>query len=193
MPIGTDLIRDHLATTAATLALSVGSCALAIAQAAQVIADAFRNGHHLFICGNGGSAADAQHMASELVAAKLPAIALTTDTSILTATANDFGYETVFSRQLEALAVSGDVLVVISTSGRSRNVLVAAEVARAIGIKVISLTGRYGLRWAVPSEGLSALSILTVAVSSTGVATVQECHLAIEHVICELVVAELAK
>src|SRR6266542_4195072 len=124
-----------------------------IATSGRVICEALRAGNKILLCGNGGSAADAQHIAAELVGRyeqqrrAFPAISLTTDTSALTALSNDYGYEEVFTRQVQALAVAGDVLIAISTSGKSPNVIRAAEMARAIGCKIIALTGCSANHW----------------------------------------------
>jgi D-sedoheptulose 7-phosphate isomerase len=140
----------------------------------------------LFFCGNGGSAADAQHMATEYVVRYMrnrrayPAIALTTDTSLLTAAGNDIGFEHVFSRQVEALAKPGDLLVIHSTSGNSPNVLRAAEAARAKGVKVLAFSARDG-------GALRALADHNVVVPTTRTDRAQELHLCIEHVICDVV------
>jgi D-sedoheptulose 7-phosphate isomerase len=140
----------------------------------------------LFFCGNGGSAADAQHMATEYVVRYMrnrrayPAIALTTDTSLLTAAGNDIGFENVFSRQVEALARPGDLLVIHSTSGNSPNVLRAAEAARAKGVKVLAFSARDG-------GALRALADHNVVIPTTRTDRAQELHLCIEHVICDVV------
>jgi D-sedoheptulose 7-phosphate isomerase len=140
----------------------------------------------LFFCGNGGSAADAQHIATEYVVRYMrnrrayPAIALTTDTSLLTAAGNDIGFENVFSRQVEALARPGDLLVIHSTSGNSPNVLRAAEAARAKGVKVLAFSARDG-------GALRALADHTVVIPTTRTDRAQELHLCIEHVICDVV------
>ncbi|HEU4732620.1 MAG TPA: SIS domain-containing protein [Kofleriaceae bacterium] len=158
----------------------------AIAGAAALLRDAVLAGKKVLLCGNGGSAADAQHIAAELVGRfvierrPLAAIALTTDTSALTAIANDYGYEHVFARQVDALGAEGDVLVAITTSGTSRNVLAAVEVARRRGMKVIGLTGARG-------EAFVAACDAGVAVPSTVTARIQECHIAIGHLLCEAV------
>lgn len=157
-----------------------------IADAAQIILDAYKDGRKVLLIGNGGSAADAQHMATELVGklqrerAALPAIALTTDTSLLTALANDQGYETVFSRQIEALAAAGDILIAISTSGTSANILKGVKTARSLGVRVIALTGKTGGK-------LKGLADLTIAVPSDNTQRIQEAHITIEHIICQLV------
>jgi D-sedoheptulose 7-phosphate isomerase len=140
----------------------------------------------LFFCGNGGSAADAQHIATEYVVRYMrnrrayPAIALTTDTSLLTAAGNDIGFENVFSRQVEALARPGDLLVIHSTSGNSPNVLRAAEAARAKGVKVLAFSARDG-------GALRALADHNVVIPTTRTDRAQELHLCIEHVICDVV------
>ena len=140
----------------------------------------------LFFCGNGGSAADAQHMATEYVVRYMRdrrpvrAVALTTDTSLLTAAANDLGFERVFARQIEALARPGDLLIVHSTSGRSPNVLRAAEAARAVPIPVLAFTMGSG-------GPLRALADHAIVVPTDRTDRAQEIHLCIEHLICELV------
>jgi phosphoheptose isomerase len=156
----------------------------AIARAAELMRDAVLAGRKVLLCGNGGSAADAQHIAAELVGRyvlerrPLPAIALTTDTSALTAIANDYGYEHVFARQVEALGAPGDVLVAITTSGTSKNVVAAVEVARRIGMKVIGLTGAGGAAFVAGCDA-------GVAVPSKVTARIQECHITIGHLLCE--------
>ncbi len=138
------------------------------------------------LCGNGGSAADAQHIAAELVGCyekqrrSWPAIALTTDTSALTAVSNDLGYEEVFARQVAGLAQAGDVLIAISTSGKSKNVLRAAERARELSCKSIALTGSI-------ADPLGSLCDVVVAVPSSRTSRVQEAHITIGHLWCEMV------
>jgi len=155
--------------------------------AIDLIAGALRDGRKLLLFGNGGSAADAQHIAAEFVGRflrerrPLPAIALTTDTSALTAIGNDYGFDDVFARQVRALGVRGDVALAISTSGRSPNVLRAVEAARDGGLKVVALTGGDG-------GALAAAADVSLRVSaSTLSARIQETHILIGHVICELV------
>jgi D-sedoheptulose 7-phosphate isomerase len=157
-----------------------------IVAAARAIDEAFTAGGRLLIFGNGGSAADAQHMAAELVGrfvrerAALPALALSTDTSILTSVGNDYGYERVFARQVEALGRAGDVALGITTSGGSPNVVAALGVAKARGLKTVALTGRDG--------GLAgAASDIHINVPAESTARVQEVHGTIIHVICELI------
>ncbi len=140
----------------------------------------------LFFCGNGGSAADAQHMATEYVVRYMrnrrayPAIALTTDTSLLTAAGNDIGFENVFSRQVEALAKAGDLLIIHSTSGNSPNVLRAAEAAREKGVQVLAFSARDG-------GALRALADHSVVIPTTRTDRAQELHLCIQHIICDIV------
>jgi D-sedoheptulose 7-phosphate isomerase len=167
------------------------SCGREILEAAMVLSDCFREGGKLLLCGNGGSAADCQHMAAELVSRLsadferpgMPAIALTTDSSFMTAYANDYGYEGVFERQVQVLGKPGDVLIAISTSGSSENVIRAVLQAREIGLKTIGLIGQGGR--------LASLCDVAIAVPDTSTQHVQETHLAIEHVLCELVEIQL--
>jgi len=146
-------------------------------------------GGKILWCGNGGSAADAQHMAAEFVVRfrherrGIPSIALTTDTSILTAASNDYGYEHLFQRQVEALAVRGDVVVGISTSGNSRNVYLALEAARKLGAVTVAMTGSGGGKLATKADFL-------FAVPSTDTARVQEAHIVAGHVLCEILELE---
>jgi len=144
----------------------------------------------VLLIGNGGSAADAQHIASELVGRfqmereALPSIALTTDTSTLTSLANDYGYDTIFSRQLEALASAGDVLIAITTSGASENILKAIETAHSQGVIVIALTGEKG-------KQLEDTTELTIRIPSANTQRIQEAHITIGHIVCHLVEEEL--
>jgi D-sedoheptulose 7-phosphate isomerase len=155
--------------------------------AARLIASAFRAGSKLLVCGNGGSAADAQHLAGEFVnqfllkeRPALPALALTTDGGVLTCIANDTGFERVFARQVEAFGARGDVLLVISTSGNSPNVLAAAEVARGRGLTVVGLLGRDGGR-------VRASCDLALVVESDDTQRIQETHNLVGHILCDLV------
>ena len=162
--------------------------ALQIEQAVALCIDALRDGRKLLFCGNGGSAADAQHWAGELVSRfyydrpGLAAIALTTDSSILTAIGNDYGYDYVFARQVEALGQAGDVLVAISTSGNSPNVLRAADVARARGMQVIAFTGRSGGK-------LLPMSDICFRMPSDETPRIQEGHEFVGHLLCALIEA----
>jgi D-sedoheptulose 7-phosphate isomerase len=158
-----------------------------IARAAAIIAESFRRGGKLLLCGNGGSAADCQHLAAEFVnrlsknheRRALPALALTTDTSYLTAYANDHGFDGVYARQVEAFGTAGDVLMAISTSGASANVVAAADTARGRGIAVIALLGESGR--------LAEAADVAIKVPCRDTQLIQQVHLAVEHLICELV------
>ena len=182
-----EAVREHFTRSAELTTRTADVCAADIVRAADVITETFRAGGKLLICGNGGSAADAQHLAAELVSRLtrefdrpgLPAIALTTDTSLLTAYANDVDFRGVFARQVQALGRAGDVLLGISTSGASPNVLEAARQAATSGLKVIALTGAAG--------PLGDLADVVIRIPSTSTAHVQEAHLGVEHAICHLV------
>jgi phosphoheptose isomerase len=169
-------------------ALAGEPLAAAIDACAADLAGRLGDGGTLLVFGNGGSAADAQHLATEFVSTltvdnprpSIRALALTTDTSLLTAIANDFGVEGIFARQVESHGREGDVLIAISTSGNSANVLRAAEEARARGLRVIALTGESG-------GALAGLADVAVRVPSTVTAHIQECHLAVEQLLALLV------
>jgi len=160
-----------------------------IVQAAELLAERLRRGHKILVCGNGGSAADAQHFAAELVnrfeieRPGLAAIALTTDSSALTSIANDYAFEQIFARQVRALGRPGDVLLAISTSGNSPNVLVAIDAARELGMATLALTGRDGGRMA-EQLGNGDIEIRAVAPATT---RIQETHILIIHCLCDLV------
>ena len=179
-----DIISSHLEQSANVKLKVAEACFSDISKALDLIERAFRNGNKLMICGNGGSAADSQHMAAEFTSRltkdferpSLPALALTTDTSFLTAFANDCGYDGVFARQVEGLGKSGDVFLGITTSGGSKNVLLAIEQCQKMGISVVALTGQSGLRGATADA--------VIAVPSNDTQFVQESHLSIEHIIC---------
>lgn len=180
-PIITQRFDDHLDTyTKMRNHMDV------IQAAADICKLALDEGHKILFCGNGGSAADAQHLAAELVGRfvkerrSLPAIALTTDTSILTAVANDYDYDQVFARQVDGLGQAGDVLVGISTSGNSKNVVKAVEMAKKRGLKTVAFTGQGGGQ-------LGQLCDATVAVPAKTTARIQEMHILVGHIICELV------
>jgi len=183
---GAERAREGLEALAALAARVAAEHASAIAAIAERYEVALRAGGTLFFAGNGGSAADAQHLATEYVVRyqtsrpPLRALALTTDTSLLTACANDMGFDEVFARQLDALARPGDVLSLHSTSGESPNVIRAAQAARARGVTVIALVGKSGGQ-------LAELADVALVVPSDDTARIQELHLAIEHVICDVV------
>ena len=175
----------------ATAHLTLERVAPDLERAAQLVLDTVRREGTLFFCGNGGSAADAQHLATEYVIRysrnrrAYPAVALTTDTSLLTACGNDFGFDMVFERQVEALCKPGDLLVIHSTSGNSPNVLRAAEAARRKGVAVLSLAARDGGK-------LKPLSDHMIVIPTERTDRAQELHLCIQHVICDLVEERLA-
>lgn len=166
------------------------SCLPAIEAGAAEIIATYRRQRKVLLCGNGGSASDAQHIAAELVGryeaerAGLPAIALTTDTSALTAISNDYGFERIFARQVEALAVEGDLVIGLSTSGNSPNVLAAIMAARSRGCRTLGLTGSGGKR-------LAGLCDVSVLVPTDHTCRIQEAHIAIGHIWCEMVDREL--
>lgn len=186
------LARRYLGTVADTLHRVRTECLEEIVAAAELVVRSLRGGGKILVCGNGGSAADAQHFATEFVSTltldnarpSIPAIALTTDTSLLTAISNDFGFEHVFERQVEALGAAGDVLVGISTSGNSMNVVRAAELAAARDLSVVALTGESGGK-------LAPLADVAIRVPSSLPYHIQECHIAVEQLIALLVERDL--
>jgi len=166
-------------------------CSENVVDAAVLITQCLRSGGKVLFFGNGGSAADAQHLAAEFVGRfqierrPLPAIALTTDASILTAVGNDYGFEQIFTRQVQALGRPGDVAIGISTSGNSANVISAIKQAAQQDLKTIGLTGKDG--------GFLAKAVdVSIIIASTNVARVQECHITIGHILCELVENDLS-
>ncbi len=177
-----NIFAESIAVKQATLQNNLS----VIARVAEIVADSLRLGRKLLLCGNGGSAADSQHIAAEFVGRfqkerkAWPAIALTTDTSALTALGNDYAFDIVFSRQVEALGNAGDVLFAISTSGNSKNVIAAVHKARAMGIHTVGFTGGSGGELAQACD-----SIIIAASSKT--ARIQETHITIFHSICEIV------
>ena len=189
-PNQVDRLRQGLESLAALAQRVAAEHGDIIATIADRYAGALRAGGTLFFAGNGGSAADAQHLATEYVVRyqstrpALRAVALTTDTSLLTACANDMGFDEIFARQVEALAKPGDVLVLHSTSGESPNVLRAAQSARARGVAVIAFLGRGGGQ-------LKELADIALVIPSDNTARIQEIHLAVEHLICEMVEEQL--
>ncbi len=174
--------NEHLKTTKATMDCIYES----VESAAQICIDALKNNRKILIFGNGGSAADAQHIAAELVGRYkverkgLPAIALTTDSSALTCISNDYGYEQVFSRQVEALANTGDVVIGISTGGTSTNVISALDIAKNIGCKTIGFSGRGG-------GEMNTLCDVNLVVPAEDTPRIQEMHILIGHTICQLI------
>jgi D-sedoheptulose 7-phosphate isomerase len=180
-------INTELLSHIQTLEQTIFQSTPLIIELVDCLVQCFRNGNKLLLCGNGGSAADAQHVAAEFInrfrfdRPALPAIALTTDTSILTAIGNDSSFEFVFSRQVEALAVKGDILVGISTSGGSANVLKALEAARTKGVTIVGFTGEKG------RNTMGTKCDYCLVVPSADTARIQECHEFVWHVICGLV------
>ena len=177
-----EIITDSIETKQKTLKLKD-----IIWQSAQMLIAVLKSGHKILVCGNGGSAADAQHMAGELVGrfererAALPCIALTTDSSIMTAWSNDYEYASVFARQVSAIGQAGDVLVGISTSGNSKNVICAIEEAKKRGMRSIVLTGKNG--------GLikHMEDVFTIIIPSNRTPRIQEVHIMIIHIWCQLI------
>jgi D-sedoheptulose 7-phosphate isomerase len=183
-----NLVREQLADGLAVLQAVVADSALhaTLAEAAEMTASALKSGHKLMVAGNGGSAADAQHLAAEFVSRlcedrpAMRAVALTTDSSILTAIGNDYGYELVFARQLEALGQTGDVVFAISTSGNSPNILRALALSREMGVTTIGMSGRTGGK-------MPPLCDYCIRIPSDVTMHVQEVHLALEHIFCMMV------
>ncbi len=180
-------VRDEIQRTISTFQafLENESLVRAVSEVGQVCGTALENGNKILLVGNGGSAADCQHIAAEFISrlsvdrCPLPAIALTTDTSILTSSANDYGYETVFERQILALGRQGDILIAISTSGNSPNVLRAVKAARAQGLVTVGLTGSGGGK-------VGRFVDYLIDVPSTRTQNVQELHIMIGHTICAI-------
>ena len=181
-----ELVRASFEETERTQRATFEQCADAIAAAGEIVVEALRAGGKVLSFGNGGSASDAQHLATELAGrfererGALPALALTANSSDLTAIANDYGFERVFARLLEAHGVAGDVAIAISTSGNSANVTAAVCEAKERGLRTIALTGKGG-------GELAGLADVAICVPSERTARVQEAHIAICHVLCEIV------
>jgi D-sedoheptulose 7-phosphate isomerase len=185
-----DPVAAHFQRSLETLTAAAGDAELraSIAAIADVIEKAFRAGHKVMLAGNGGSAADAQHIAGEFLSRlrfdrnPLPAIALTTDTSVLTAVGNDYGYDQVFERQVRGLGRAGDVFIGISTSGRSPNVLAAFKAARALGVTTIGFTGT-----APGAAAMREVCDLVLAAPTPDTPLIQQIHITAAHAICEVV------
>ncbi|OGB87489.1 phosphoheptose isomerase [candidate division WOR-1 bacterium RIFCSPLOWO2_02_FULL_46_20] len=179
-------IKAELKESIAVKSAIIEKCLPEIETAAQLCIEALKSGHKIIFCGNGGSAADAQHLAAELIGRflknrkALPAIALTTNSSILTCLANDFGYETIFARQIEGLAMAGDIVIGISTSGNSKNITLGFNKAKEIGCKTIGLLGYDG----GPNAKAADLAII---VPGKATPRIQESHITIGHIICGLI------
>jgi D-sedoheptulose 7-phosphate isomerase len=183
-------IKAELNESVAVKNLITKKIAPQIETAIKWLVNAFKNRNKVIFFGNGGSAADAQHLTAELVGRykkdrkALPAIALTTDTSVLTSLSNDYGFETIFSKQIESLANKGDIAIGISTSGNSRNVIVGIEKARELGCQTIGLLGCDGGR-------IAEVVDLPIIVPSYSTPRIQECHITIGHIICGIVEQEI--
>ena len=183
---------DHLRDLAATALRAADTLADDIRAATALVRETVASGGLLMFCGNGGSAADAQHIATEYVVRyqrtrkALRAIALTTDTSLLTATANDFSFDEVFARQVEALGRAGDLLVLHTTSGNSPNCLRAVEAAKKLGVRTLVLTAKDG-------GNIRAMADLCLVVPTTRTDRAQEIHLAIQHSICDVIDEETSR
>ncbi len=182
----------HMFTQSADIIKKSASLSSEINDSVNLIMDSIKNGNKLIIFGNGGSAADAQHIAAELIGRfklerkSFPAIALTTDSSILTSLANDYSYDIVFSRQCESLVTRGDVIIGISTSGNSKNVELGMITAQKLGAKTISLLGNDGGK-------INSVSDISIIINSNDTAHIQECHRVIYHIICNLVERQLSE
>jgi D-sedoheptulose 7-phosphate isomerase len=187
IPTARERLSRHVLSSIETKQKLLAECESSILQAAEALTICLRSGSKIMLCGNGGSAADCQHIAAEFVSVLsqsfprpgLPAIALTTDTSLLTAIANDFGFEGVFARQVQALGRPGDVLVAISTSGNSENVLRALAHAGQHGIRTIGMTGSPGGKLAAECE-------ICIRVPAATTQFIQESHIMIGHILCDL-------
>ena len=181
----------HILLESIEVKQSLLASALLIQQMADRLVDVLQSGHKIMVCGNGGSAADAQHMAAELIGRfelewrAFPVIALTTNSSTLTALSNDYGYATVFARQVEALAQAGDALIGISTSGNSPNILRAVEAAKARKVYTVGLTGEGGR--------LADTADLCLRVSSHSTPRIQEAHITVIHILCALIEKKLGQ
>lgn len=182
-------VESHFAASLEAKRLTLDLMAARIVQAAEHLAERLRQGYKILACGNGGSAADAQHFTAELVnrfeieRPGLAAIALTTDSSALTSIANDYAFEQVFARQLRALGQPGDVLLAISTSGNSPNVVAAMAAARELGLSTVALTGGDGGRMAQQIGS----DLIEIRVAATATARIQETHILIIHCLCDLI------
>jgi len=183
-----DLVRRQLTQSIETMSAVLADDAIheAVVEAGRITAEAMKQGRKLLVCGNGGSAADSQHLVAEFVSRltvdrpALRAIALTTDSSILTAIGNDYSYDNVFERQVEALGLPGDVLLTISTSGNSKNCIKALKLARTLGLHTVAYTGNGG-------GAMKEFADLNVVIPSSVTMNIQESHLALEHIFCMVV------
>ncbi len=184
-------IKDEFLSHLETINTVINTMEEKLEAASALAVETLKNGNKILLCGNGGSAADAQHIAAELTGRYkterrgLPGIALTTDTSALTAIGNDYGYDRVFDRQVEALANKGDLLIGISTSGNSKNIINALKVAREMGCKTLGLSGRDG-------GAMNELCDVNLVVPSNNTPRIQEMHILFGHTICQIIDNELS-
>ncbi len=188
-----DYARRHLAESVEAIAAAAADPGFitSLGKIADAMTGALKSGHKILLCGNGGSAADAQHIAGELLSrfeterAPMAAVALTTDTSVLTAIGNDYGFERVFERQVTGLGIKGDVLIALSTSGRSANVLKALDAARARGLVTVGFTGKAG-------GDMAARCDIILHAPSDRTPVIQQIHIIAAHIVCGLIERRLA-
>ena len=184
-------IKNEFLSHLEVINLTIETMQEKLEQASLLVVETLKNGNKVLLCGNGGSAADAQHIAAELVGRYksdrrgLPAIALTTDTSILTSVGNDYGYEKIFDRQVEALANKGDLIIGISTSGNSKNIVNALKLGRELDCKTLGFSGREG-------GVMNELCDVNLIVPSNNTPRIQEMHILFGHIICQIVDDELS-
>jgi D-sedoheptulose 7-phosphate isomerase len=184
-------IKDEFSSYLETINTVINSMEEKLEAASALAVETLKNGNKILLCGNGGSAANAQHIAAELTGRYkterrgLPGIALTTDTSVLTAIGNDYGYDRIFDRQVEALANKGDLLIGISTSGNSKNVINALKIAKEMGCKTLGLSGRNG-------GAMNDVCDLNLVVPSNNTPRIQEIHILFGHTICQIIDDELS-
>ncbi len=184
-------IKDEFSSHLETINKVIETMEESLVQASQLAVETLKNGNKILLCGNGGSAADAQHIAAELTGRYkterrgLPGIALTTDTSALTAIGNDYGYDRVFDRQVEALANKGDLIIGISTSGNSKNIVSALKLGRELGCKTLGLSGRDG-------GAMNEVCDINLIVPSNNTPRIQEMHILFGHTICQIIDNELS-
>ncbi len=184
-------IKDEFSSHLETINKVIETMEESLVQASQLAVETLKNGNKVLLCGNGGSAADAQHIAAELTGRYkterrgLPGIALTTDTSALTAIGNDYGYDRVFDRQVEALANKGDLIIGISTSGNSKNIVSALKLGRELGCKTLGFSGRDG-------GAMNEVCDINLIVPSNNTPRIQEMHILFGHTICQIIDNELS-
>ena len=184
-------IKDEFSSHLETINKVIETMEESLVQASQLAVETLKNGNKILLCGNGGSAADAQHIAAELTGRYkterrgLPGIALTTDTSALTAIGNDYGYDRVFDRQVEALANKGDLIIGISTSGNSKNIVSALKLGRELGCKTLGFSGRDG-------GAMNEVCDINLIVPSNNTPRIQEMHILFGHTICQIIDNELS-